>query len=493
MNPYASKRPNFGGQREASPREDRLPFGGFRENRQFWVLTGWLAVVFLFGGSSRVDSSSLLLLYPLSVILLAYAVFGLSWDHVKHNRFLFGLAALILGLPLLQLLPLPHAIWSSLPGRDLIVAIDAQAGASDVWRPLSMAPRLTESAFWSLIAPVATLVLAVQLSNRQRIALVSSVLAIGVMDVLISAIQLFQGSSSVLYLHRITSRTLPVGLFANRNHQGLFLAIVLILLAFWSVKSGFFRGMGRHLRKEYLAGLITLGGAAILLPLVLVTGSRSGTMLAVAALLLTPFFVFGGSKEGHISGAGRKIGISICVALVLLGAMVAVAYGEGQAVSLIRLGEQTATEDMRLLILPTLIEMISTYMPWGTGFGSFETVYKVSEPDALLRGFYMNQAHNDWLDLALTGGVPALVLVALAGGGFAVRLYNLFRAGSAAQGFYLALAGAATLVLMALASITDYPLRLPSLMCLAAVAMVWLVPAKSGSTGLRSSWKNSDD
>ncbi len=36
------------------------------------------------------------------------------------------------------------------------------------------------------------------------------------------------------------------------------------------------------------------------------------------------------------------------------------------------------------------------------------------EPDALLRADYANHAHNDWLEVALTGGLPALLILAAA-------------------------------------------------------------------------------
>src|SRR3546814_9365868 len=68
---------------------------------------------------------------------------------------------------------------------------------------------------------------------------------------------------------------------------------------------------------------------------------------------------------------------------------------------------------MRVQTWPTVSDMIQTYWMLGSGFGSFPGVYKIYEPDALLRPSYLNHAHNDWAELLITGGVPfALIILA---------------------------------------------------------------------------------
>ena len=91
----------------------------------------------------------------------------------------------------------------------------------------------------------------------------------------------------------------------------------------------------------------------------------------------------------------------------------------------------------------------------------------------LLRPFYMNHVHNDWLELALTGGVPAMLLVVVALIAYGVRLTRTLMAG-AERGEELVMRrlGLVMLLLLALASVTDYPLRTPAFACLAAIAIV---------------------
>jgi O-antigen ligase len=128
---------------------------------------------------------------------------------------------------------------------------------------------------------------------------------------------------------------------------------------------------------------------------------------------------------------------------------------------------------MRLRILPTVQEITQAFWPWGSGLGSFEKIYQVFEPAHLLAPSYMNHAHNDWLELILTGGLPSLVLVAL---GVLIWLSCAVKLvfGRAADPLSpLRKAGLVIVLILALASLTDYPLRTPALSCLLVLASVW--------------------
>ncbi len=107
---------------------------------------------------------------------------------------------------------------------------------------------------------------------------------------------------------------------------------------------------------------------------------------------------------------------------------------------------------------------------------SFASVYQIVEPDALLRQDYFNQAHNDWLQLPIEGGLPA-VLIFLAGALWIVAgLVGALRQRSRPLGVEfiepLVLAGAFSLI--ALNSIVDYPLRTQSLAMVGAFLLVIL-------------------
>jgi O-antigen ligase len=178
------------------------------------------------------------------------------------------------------------------------------------------------------------------------------------------------------------------------------------------------------------------------------------------------------SPARRFNGVGTLLpvlGIAVfCVLLVLL----TIWLGRGLAWD--RLLKSTPVEDMRFLIVPTLAAMIRLYLPLGSGFGSFERVYQVHEPDRLLQPTYANHAHNDWLEIALTGGIPAMTLLLVAIIVFCLRVRALFARGLApSRELNLARLGLLVIFLMALASLGDYPLRVPSLACFFVVAVLW--------------------
>jgi len=88
---------------------------------------------------------------------------------------------------------------------------------------------------------------------------------------------------------------------------------------------------------------------------------------------------------------------------------------------------------------------------------------------------YFNHAHNDWVEILLTGGLPfalialvalAWLVVAFAGLG----THNLIRG----QRGDLRLAVGTILSMLLAASFVDYPLRIPSIQVMALVLTVFL-------------------
>ena len=92
---------------------------------------------------------------------------------------------------------------------------------------------------------------------------------------------------------------------------------------------------------------------------------------------------------------------------------------------------------------------------------------------------YFNHAHNDFAEWILTGGVPAVLLLLWAVFMAGVAFLALLRRRNAAVGDpdystqILGRTGFAVVAMLALASVTDYPLRVPSLLLYATVAAVW--------------------
>jgi len=471
--------------------------GGRNETRQgrlpFWLLAGFLVIAFLIGGSARGDIASLVLLRPVAVLVLGFGLMSLGRRHVAAYPLHFAVAAASLALVLLQLAPLPPEIVHTLPGHDIIADIDRLAGLQGLWRPMTMTPAATRNALLALMPPFAVLVLAIQLSVRQRADMLKIMLALGLASAFLGLLQILGDPQGVLYFYRITNNGAAVGLFANRNHQAVLLAGMIPMLAVWVRLQSERRGATRSWRRISLTSAVLAG--LFLIPLILVTGSRSGIFTALLALVSLLFLrgpvqasglvscvKAGGAKTRVTTGFGAKApGLARAMPWLLVmgvAVLVGIAIWLDRALAVNRLIAGSPADDMRIRIMPTVKGMIADFFPWGSGFGSFPQVYQLHEPDGLLSPTYMNHAHNDWLELALTGGVPALLILACVVGGWFARAISLATsrkdpAGAPPAWHGMARLGLVVMLLFGLASFSDYPLRVPSLACLFVLAAVW--------------------
>lgn len=445
----------------------RLPHA----SASFWALAFFLVACIALGGSARGDVASLIVLRPLAVLMLGFGLWRLQARQIKAHRFLCGMAFAILAVPIMQLVPLPPALWNHLPGRGLVMEIDQVAGIGQIWRPLSLTPAATWNAFYATLVPFAVLILGIQLgAEEQRRLLVVAIFLCG-FSALLGLIQILGDPNSALYFYNITNNGSAVGLFANRNHQALLLAMMLPMLAVLA------RGNGPGGTARRLAA-ITAG--LVLLPLILITGSRSGLLVAAMALLAIPF-ILGRDRpvDAAVSPADTRwsgrLPFSGRVGLLLAGAgLVILTVWLGRDLAWDRLQTFAPAEEIRAKLLPTLVAMILAYAPTGSGMGSFERIYQVHEPDSLLNPDYMNHAHNDWLEIMLNGGAAAglLLIVALIGLALGMKRAFFDQLASSTAIRYSRL-GLVLVLLVALASAFDYPLRVPSLAALFAIAVLW--------------------
>ena len=156
-------------------------------------------------------------------------------------------------------------------------------------------------------------------------------------------------------------------------------------------------------------------------------------------------------------------------------AVVTVLFGRAEAVS--RITELGALDDNRFAVWGPIADMVRSYFPFGSGIGTFQEVYKIGEPDQQLDLTYLNHAHNDWLEVLMTGGVAGMVLLAVAVAAWLVGSIRVWRARRGNPGTDHARLASIVLLILGLASVADYPLRVPFIACFAVIMAVWL---KSG-------------
>ena len=455
------------------------------------LLLAFLPLVFLTGGGSRAEIASLMLLRPMAVLVLFAGLITISRQDLVRFRWLFWLAGATTVLCLAHLVPLPPDIWRALPGREIIVEIDQFAGIGDQWRPITMDPIGGYNAAWSLTVPLAVLVLAVQLDAQDHRRVLAAILLLGALSAVVGLLQLLGGTQSPLYFYRVSSPGLPVGLFANRNHQAVFLACLVPMAAAWL--RNFSGGSARQANSRWPLALLFAVLAAFLIAIVLITGSRAG-LAAMTIALPGAAWVYGlfdrapvGVANDSLGKRARRIGILVLLLLPVLGLSVLSAnLGRGLAVE--RLLGNSPADDLRAQIVPQAFDMTLQYAPIGSGLGSFEPLFKLHESDDFLGPAYVNHVHNDFLEVAMTLGLPGVMLLLAALFTVALAARRVLATSSRSADNALPRASLVVLFLLAFATLWDYPLRVPSMMALGILTAVWLGGGKLAerSPGIRS-------
>lgn len=435
----------------------------------------------LWGGGSRSDIPGLILLQPFAILcLVAFPLLPgeMRWGSVQAPLLMLAALAAIMAV---QLLPLPPSLWRALPGQAQFQPFAALAGGDQLWRPLTLTPDATLAALVGLATPAAVLVGLAALRPEQSRRLLLVLLGVAGVSVLFALLQIVGARDGFFYRYAITNEGTAVGLFANRNHQAFFMTLVWPMLALWATRPAADAG-ARKLRR-WIAG----AAAVALVPVIVVTGSRGGLVLALPALLFGWWLLRTGRGSAAKEKAAKPPIWRTALPLVAAGvAALGVAVTLSRAEALERLFATNISDEDRLSFVPTLLRMAHDFFPFGSGFGSFDPVFRFYEPDALLRPTYLNHAHNDLLELAITGGVPALALLGLLLAWMSRRSWLIIRSPERSSDIRFAQLALVGIALILVGSILDYPLRTPLFALIFALFSGWLAAAE-GSSARRGS------
>lgn len=429
----------------------------------FILLAAMLLFAPLIKGGNR--PLPLLILELAAVLLLAYPLMRPVFPQRLPADFLAGLALLIF-LPVLQLVPIPFATWQTLPGRELYAeALAAFGTAADAGsRPLSLLPRVTEAAWLALLPPLVVFLAAISLPGNRLQKLVYLFIGIATVQAILALVQ-FGGGAQTDFRTSLSDIGTGIGTYVNRNHLAGMLAMALPL-ALGLLATGIgrpresdsYRGRGllRRLTNALSQSsrfnqtlLFSAVCIAILLGIIF-SRSRSGIMLAMLGVFLSAILY------GYRVGQQRSTNLVVVFSVVGL----ALALEIGLAPVLERFSVEGALEDARWGIFGSSVEAIRSFFPFGSGLGTFPEVYRSFQPDDI--AYFVNHAHNDYVEYLFEGGLPAAVAILL----FAVaytrawpRLLKLPRWRSLS--FMQAGAGLG-LLLMALHGLTDYNWHIPA-------------------------------
>jgi O-antigen ligase len=404
-----------------------------------------LAGAVIFGGQSVFLTFVQAIPQAIGVVALAYGAW--HWRAViaaPGARAMLAIAAAIVALVVVQLVPLPYSWWSGLPGRDVAVATLAAGPGGTPWHALSQDPQATLQSAFMLLPAAGMLMVGLMLDRTALRGLLLLVLALAGISLMLGWLQLIAGIDSSLYLYGDQRELVSVGLFSNRNHQAdmlclgaLTAGIALYFLA--PAQDGI-----RRYRFAMASGAVVLFGAGVA-----ATGSRTGAGLFLAVAVIAVALSLA-ERRGARRARRRAL-------LVAFAALLTIAVGwllVGQPLA--RFG---ASDDLRFAIWPNAWYLARSLWPVGSGFGTFALSYQQVESLGSVTPLLINAAHDDYLQLLIEGGVAALAIVIAFFVWLAVQARRIARAPAGRAGWF-ALAG---LALLLIHSAVDYPLRTEAL------------------------------
>lgn len=430
-------------------------------------MVAFLSLVMLTGGSGRDDTQALLVLRPITIIFLGFALWPMLNGNEKNRQLVVISSILLIISAAFFLVPLPGSMWTNLPMRDSLSDIDRMVFGAARTRGLAFNPSSAWESLNALLIPITALLLMLRLNAQQRRQLLPIIIGFGLFSGLLGMMQSISSSQSSLYFYRITNNGSAVGLFANRNHQALFLCMLFPMLAGYVAIR--LRSKPHSKRTTWFALL----AAAPLIPLILVTGSRSGLVLAVVGLMLA-FGIYWQSQRATRQTKSETIRKwPVAAAALTITALFAVTLQMSRAEAFQRFFGNDGSED-RLAFWKPIYEMAKAISPVGAGPGGFSNAYAIFEPDQLLDPSYLNHAHNDWLELFVSHGALAILLIiGVIGFLFYAAYQSFYRVQSSDR--LLSFIGMSLIVIAVLGSVSDYPLRTPIISILIAISVSWLI------------------
>ncbi|HEX4738075.1 MAG TPA: O-antigen ligase family protein [Allosphingosinicella sp.] len=409
------------------------------------IVPFYLALCLVFGGASAAGywANMALQLLALPIIVWAAAVEP-PQPLSTPARQLIALLLLMVLVVGLQLVPLPPALWTALPGRGAVAEGFRLVGEPLPWLPLSLDPYWTiSSALW-LLPAVAVLLGIIRLGSFRASWLAWVLATITIASVAVGALQIAGGPDSPWYFYEITNYGSTTGFFANANHMAtLMVAAIPFLAALYLAAVA----KGRSVQKSSGLLVVLAGVLGVIVVGIAINTSLAGIGLSVPVLAGSLLMIL--SRR-------RKVPkwAPLLIGLLLVGSVTAVfAAPFGNNLTSQRAPSQ---EDSRYTSFTKSLAATADFMPLGSGIGTFQQIYRTHEDPSAVDRFYMNHVHGDYIELALETGVPGLLVVLLFLLWWGRRTFQIWRA---EQSDYFACAATIASGAILAHSIVDYPLR----------------------------------
>jgi len=438
------------------------------------VAPAYLLLCLLIGGSVRGEWGNMLLRL-IAIAIIAWAAIEPRSDRPSpQERHLQALILLALAWIALQLVPLPPALWTALPGREFVVDGYGLLGESLPWLPIALSPHDALATVLAVLPAIAMLAAMLRLRAYTPSGLAIALLAGTLGGVLLGALQVASADpmTSPWYLYEVTNYGVATGFFANANHMATLLVAAIPFLAALLATS---RG-GADAVQRYSAAVAMVGGSLVIILVgIVLNGSLAALGLGLPVLFASLLLVF--------RRKNRPLGLPLIgLALLLVAGVAAISTAPVQ--SRFAGPEAQASVESRKERFSTTAQIAGDFAPVGSGLGSFSDAYKLYENPGEVTRTYVTHAHNDYLEIAAELGVPGVLLLLLFLAWWARAAVSPWRTASTD-----AYARAATIASAAILahSFVDFPLRTAAISSLFAACIVLMVRPWVSSTGKSAS------
>lgn len=452
------------------------------------LIVGVVVAVGAFGGT---EPLSFALVEILFFAVAAWFLFRPGIAARSVPAIYFAIPAVLVGLVLLQLCPLPASFVSQFSGRT----IEGNARLAS----LSIAPYNSRNDFLILLACLAAFFFS-YIVNRDRTRkqrIIYALVALGAVEAFYGLAQYLMNVQSIFWYAKKYDLEEATGTFINRNHFAGFLEMLLpfaVCLAMYEGEKLLSRRKHRHhshamsraaRRAQKLAGddkayamILWLAVAVVMMAAIVFSRSRMGMLAALLSMLI----VFGLKMLRR-----RAMPAVLGVVFVVLSLCLAGWIGMRPALSRFEnLGQEFSGDESRVSMWPGSLKLIGAHPLIGSGLGTFPVEYTQVQTTFLTK--FVNHAHNDYLEFASDLGIPAALLLFGSMVLVLARAVRTFLRGEGKYGPAISLACAGSIVAILLHSFTDFNLHIPGNALLFAVILglslatsSQTVPAEAGS------------
>ncbi len=281
-------------------------------------------------------------------------------------------------------------------------------------------------------------------------------------QVILGLMQFGGGKESGLYLGMtFTNFGSPVGTYTNRNHLAglveMVFPIALGLLVYYVGRPHRDTSRSWRSRLSFFGTVVgnkalIYGALAILLLVgVVFTQSRAGIALTMLGVLLATL------------AFSRKIGGDNVYGAA--GTVVAIALGVGIVIGLApvfdRFAKLDPVEDLRWTIFSATLSGIGAFFPVGSGPGTYADAFPAFQTVELGRWF-INYAHNDYLQWLFENGLVAVFLFMMLFGLYLIQWGGVWTRAPWSRFRFVQIGAGIGIFLMLLHELVDYNLHMPA-------------------------------